>query len=829
MTSSQPRDSIFSPAGVPLLEDARYVGKSDKKIDSSSLVRGLPVYTGDQLPAHCLHIKLARSPHAFAKVIAVDKTKALQIPGVVAVYTYEDVPSNHFSSAGQTAPEPSPQDRLILDKYVRYVGDPAAIVVGETPKAAQAGVDALEITYEKLTPVLDPETALDNEVKVHPETPHCYLPQQVGGYDFDRNLVGTHNLSFGRPFEEVEQEADAVIEEVFQTKPQAHCMMETYRAYAKLDEHGRLHIVSSTQVPFHAKRQVATALGISPSRVRVVKPRIGGGFGGKQTSVAEFYAAFVTWKLGRPSYLEYSRQETFSATNSRHGIRVRVKLAAKADGTLTGVKINALSDQGAYGEHAWTTLGHVGRKSMPLYSGLESAEFFAQVVYTNKMPAGAFRGYGAVQGIFAVESAVTLMAQKLGLDPAEIRRKNMVHEGDTPTAYGENIKSCGLDRCLDRALEIVGYDEFDSSCRKVLPDGRIEAVGMALAQQGSGIAGVDTSTVAIRLNESGDYTILMSPTDNGMGCDTVMTKLAAEVLGCDIESIATLSADTDVTPYDPGSYASSSTYVTGGAVIKAAAMLRLNILKAAAKQLGFPASAAEDGTLIMKEQMIYRAYPRRVKPLSTARVTNAVYAPDEPESVLGMASDLSDNTVPEPELLMSVRELGTRLASDVGDEMLFGTASHGSPVSPPPYMAGAVRLILNPETGEVEIKKYAAVVDCGTVMSRNLAQIQVEGGVVQSMGYALSEDTHFNDQGKMRESQFMTYRLPTRKDFGPIEVDFVETYEPTGPFGAKSIGELVSNTPAPAIFGAITAATGGLCPRNLPMTPPKVWEAINNA
>lgn len=831
---------IFSPVGVPMLEDTKLIGSIDKKIDSDALVMGQPVYTGDQLPAHCLHLALARSPHAFARVLEVDASEALELEGVVAVYSWKDVPPHYFTSAGQTAPEPSPQDRRILDEYVRFVGDPAAIVVAESPRLAKEALSLLKISYEKLPAVLDPEEALDNEVCVHPENPHCYLPQEVGSWDFKRNLVGAHKLKFGRSFEDIVQESDYIVEETFYTKPQAHVMMETYRAFAQIDQHGRLHIVSSTQVPFHAKRQVATALGISPSKVRVIKPRIGGGFGGKQTTVAEFYVAFVSWVLRKPCYLELSRQETFAASNTRHAIRVKVSLAASKEGKLRGIKIDALSDQGAYGEHAWTTLGHVGRKSMPLYSSLESAEFHAKVVYTNKVPAGAFRGYGAVQGIYAVESAVSILCQRYGFDPVEFRRKNMVKQGDTPVAYGDYVASCGLPECLDRVVEMIGYKDFDEGRPLVHPDGTIESVGIALAQQGSGIAGVDTSTVAIRLNESGDYTLLMSPTDNGTGCDTVLTKMAAEVLDCDMSSIATLTADTDVTPYDPGSYASSSTYVTGGAVIKAAAQLKAQILKAAAKELGLPESAATDGSLVLRNNMIYREYPQVVHPFrASGRETNAVYTArntsvcnaHESQEATAEAVGLSqtDDQACKPQVpaqfMMRVQDLGIALSGNVDEEMLFGTASHGSPVSPAPYMAGAARILYDPKTGMVKVKKYAAAVDCGTVMSKNLALVQVEGGIVQSLGYALSEDTHFSEQGKMRENSLMNYRLPTRCDYGPVEVEFVETYEPTGPFGAKSIGELVSDTPAPALFAALNQAMGGCCPTDLPLTPPKLWMA----
>lgn len=827
------QDKIFSPKGVPSLKESRYIGGKDKKIDSDALILGQPVYTEDQLPLHCLHLALVRSPHAFAKVISVNADKALALQGVIAVYSHKDVPENYFSSAGQTAPEPSPQDRRILDEYVRFVGDPAAIVVAETPRLAKAAAALVKVEYEQLEPVLDPEQALDNPVVVHSEIPHCFLPQKVGGWDFARNLVGTHNLKFGRPFEEIKQEADIVLEDCFYTKAQAHVMMESYRAFAQIDQHGRLHIVSSTQVPFHAKRQVATALGINPSQVRVVKPRIGGGFGGKQTSLAEFYVAFCTWTLRKPCYLCLSRQDTFSASNSRHAVRVKVCLAASNEGKLLGIKIDALSDQGAYGEHAWTTLGHVGRKSMPLYQSLESAEFFAQVVYTNKCPAGAFRGYGAVQGIYAVESAVNKLCQRYGFDPVEFRRKNMVRQGDTPVAYGDHIASCTLPQCLDTVADMIGAKDFDHSCKKLLDDGRIEAIGFALAQQGSGIAGVDTSTVAIRLNESGDYTLLMSPTDNGTGCDTVLTKMAAEVLDCNVDSIASLCADTDVTPYDPGSYASSSTYVTGGAVIKAAAQLKANILKAAAKELGLPASSAEDGSLLLKDNKIYHKIPQVTHPfVASARDTNAVYAPDDPESQEGLSPDELKPSVESQgvveQFVMNVKDLGIALSGNVREEMLFGTASHGSPISPAPYMAGAARIIYDPKTGKVEVKQYAAAVDCGTVISKNLALVQVEGGIVQSMGYALSEDVHFSDKGKMKENSLLSYRIPTRQDYGDIQVVFIESYEPSGPFGAKSIGELVSDTPAPALFGAINAAMDGLCPTDLPLTPPKLWAAQHN-
>ncbi len=755
----------------------KYVGQGLPKTDAIAISTGQPVYTEDLAPANALVVKILRSPHAFARIKAIDTVKAQAVKGVECILTYKDVPKVRFTLAGQSFPEPSPYDRLILDPLVRYVGDEVAIVAAVDERAANAALKLIKVNYEVLEPVLDFEQAIGHAAVVHPEADlTCNFPI---GLDKERNICSSHTLAVG----DVEQElknCDIVIEETYYTQAQAHAMMETYRAFTYLDHTGRLVVVSSTQIPFHVRRQVARALELPASRVRVIKPRIGGGFGGKQTGSGEVFAGLVSLKTGKPALFIYSRTETFSTTTSRHAMRLTVRLGADKDGFIRALDIENLSDTGAYGEHAPTTFMVCGDKTLPLYNKTRAVRYHGHAVYTNKMPAGALRGYGATQGTFALESAMNQLAARLKLDPTELRLKNLIKEGETCLPYqGKVLNSSALDRCIEKGKQLIGWNE--KYPRQVLADGRIRAVGMAVTMQGSGIAGIDTASVEIRLNEAGEYTLLTGSTDMGQGSDTMLAQVAAEVLRTAPEDIIVHAADTDISPYDPGSYASSTAYVTGMATLQAAEDLKRKIISAGARLL-----AADAGQIEFDGQLIRTADGSKT---------------------------------------MTLAKLAELLVLGAGQQQLVGTATYGSPISPPPFIAGFVEVEVDPETGVVDLLDYVAVVDCGTVLNANLARIQVEGGIAQGIGMALYEDVRYNEYGKMQTNSFMQYKIPCRKDVGKIRVAFEASYEPTGPFGAKSVGEVVINTPPPAIAHAIYNAVGASITR-LPITPEKVYKAM---
>lgn len=744
-----------------------YVNSPVRKKDAMSLVTGKPVYTGDLVPKNALVVKLLRSPHAHALVERIDTRAALKVPGVAAVYTWEDVPQSRFTTAGQTYPEPSPYDRLILDRRLRCVGDPVAIIAAETQEAARKAMGLIKVDYQVLEPLLDFTQALDNPILVHPE--EDFKPLCPVGADNRRNLCSTGRFEVG-DLEGAFAKCDLVLERTYRTKANNQAMMETFRTYSYLDEYGRLTVVSSTQVPFHVRRILSNALEIPKAQIRVVKPRIGGGFGAKQTVVSEQFPAFVTLKTGRPASIVYTREESMTNGSPRHQMEMRVRIGADRDGLIRAIDLYALSNAGAYGDHGPTTIGLTGHKSLSLYGALEAARFSCDVVYTNTMGAGAYRGYGATQGIFAVESAVNEVAAALKLDPCAIREKNMVAQGQVmATYYGEPCNSCALDRCMARAKELMDWDGKYPARR--LDNGHIRAVGVAMSMQGSGISGVDIASVELRLGDGGFYTLLVGCTDMGTGCDTILAQMAADCLDCSMDQIAVRGVDTDQSPYDTGSYASATTYVTGMAVVKTCQELREKILAAGARLLGASPEQAEfDG--------------RRV------------FLPGEDREI-------------------SLAAIG-EASAEGHNQVLSASQSHSSPISPPPFMVGMAEIDLDPDTGEVDVVDYVAVVDCGTVVNPNLATVQTEGGIVQGIGMALYEDIQYSPRGQVLNNSFLQYKIPTRLDLGKIRVAFESSYEPTGPFGAKSIGELVINTPAPAIANAVANATG-LFFRELPI------------
>ena len=761
------------------MEHKKYnaINQPVRKKDSMQLLLGKPVYVEDIAPKDALTIKLLRSPHANAIVEEINVSVAKKVPGVVDIYTWEDVPKQRFAIAGQTYPEPSPYDRLILDRHVRFVGDVVAIIAAENEKAALKAMKLIKVKYKILEPVLDFHQAKDNEILVHPE--EDWLAQVPVGGDAKRNLVASE-ISGDGDVDVVLADCDEVLEHAYHMRSFNQAMMETFRTYTELDRYGRLHVISSTQIVFHVRRILSRALGIPKSKIRVEKPRIGGGFGAKQTAVSEVYPAFVTLKTGRPAQLIFTREESQIAGSPRHEMEVRVRLGADKDGHIRGLDLYTLSNSGAYGEHGPTTVGLSGHKSIPLYTGgLEAFRFGYDVVYTNTMAAGAYRGYGATQGIFALETSVNELAEKLGIDPTIIREKNMLREGmKMPAYYGETANACALDKCMARCKELFHWDEKYPV--RDMGNGKVRAAGVAMAMQGSCISNVDVGSATVKLADDGSFNLIIGAADMGTGCDTILAQMVAECMDCSVDDVAVFGADTDASPYDSGSYASSTTYITGKAVEMACAKLKTQLCGIAAGMLG-----------CSTEEVVFEN--GRVKQINT-------------EKSVSLAE-------------ISVKD---QVNNDIA---AVATASHSSPVSPPPYMVGMVEIELDKDTGEVKILDYVAVVDCGITINPALARIQTEGGIVQGIGHTLFENITYDRNGRPIESSFLQYKVPTRLDMGHLRVEFENSYEPTGPFGAKSIGEIVINTPAPAIAHAIYRATG-VWHRELPITPEKILMSM---
>lgn len=715
----------------------KLVGKSLRKLDSIGLVSGRGLYTDDiSMGGNFLCVKLLRSPHPYGKILSIDTTIAKKIPGIENIFTYLDVPETKFTLAGQSFPEPSPYDRKILDQYVRYVGDPVAIIVAQDEKTAEKAMKLIKVQYKLFEPVLDFEKSTTSKTIIHREKAHT---NHEIFYNNEKNIASQYFQERGETNKALE-ESEVILEHTYYTQPQIHAMMETYRASSYIDYQGRLVITSSTQVPFHVKRHLARALEISSSKIKVIKPRVGGGFGGKQTVVAEIYSAFATLKTGKPTKIIFSRKEANVCSTTRHQMKIGVKIGSDKSGNIKAIQLNVLSNTGAYGDHASTVTPLVAFKTFPLYKTIPM-KIEATIVYTNMMVAGAFRGYGATQGTYALESAINELAEKLNMDPLELRLKNL---------QGAVVK------CIEKGRELFNWDEKRNS--RTIVNGKYRGVGMAVTMQGSGIANVDTATTIIKLNDSGDFTLYLGVTDMGQGSDTILAQMAAEVLDVSIDKIIVHSADTDVSPYDPGAYASSGTYVTGNSVLLAA------------KEL--------------KEKII-----------SLSEKLNIPY----------------DN----------LKALGEASIDYNLQNQLIVSKTWGGNTSPPPHIAGFAEVEVDSLTGETKVLEFLSVVDCGTVINPSLAKVQVEGGTVQGIGLALYEDITYTSKGKPIQDSFMQYKIPSRKDIGKLSVDFITNEEITGPFGAKSIGEVVINTPAPAIADAIFHSTKKRI-RDLPITSEKI-------
>lgn len=759
------------------------VKKSIPKVDGMGLMLGKPAFTDDLAPADALVVKVIRSPHAHAEILSIDASLALEIPEIKCVLTYENVPDRVFSRAGQGYPEPSPYDARILEKTLRYMGDAVAIVAGTTESIVDLAISKIKVAYKVLPAITDFETALDSEVLVHAQGDSSSMFPI--GHDPSRNLAAQYSMSIG-DLDETLKGCDLVHQATYYTQAQAHSMTEPHAAVAYYDFQERLTIISSTQTPFHVRRILAKNLDVPLSTIRVIKPRIGGGYGGKQAIHGEFYVALVTQMTKQPAKLVYSRQEVFRSTYTRHQMRIDIKAGAMKDGTLKAIDVDILSNTGAYGEHALTVLMVAGSKTLPLYNHVEAVAFRGDVVYTNLTPGGAFRGYGAVQGNFALESMMDELAGKLEIDPVEFRRMNMIKEGETSKIFevmGEGtegtamiVESCKLDECLDWTIN--NLDWKNKYPRTVVDENRVRGVGFAIAMQGSGIPYIDMASAILKLNDDGFFNLLVGATDLGTGSDTILGQIAAETLGVPSEKVIVYSSDTDLTPFDTGAYASSTTYVSGHGVRIAAERMREAIIDKANRVFGVEDAVFDGEKIIAGEEAV------------------------------------------------SLAQFSTTLFYSEQQEQLVAHGSYVGTKSPPPYMVGACEVEVDKRTGRIKVIDYYAAVDCGTPINPNLVRIQVEGGLLQGIGMALYEEVKVTEDGRLFNDSFLRYKVPTRMEVGPMHVEIVDSYEPSGPFGAKSVAEIGIDTPPAAIANAVFNATG-VRMRSLPITSENLWREMN--
>jgi len=762
----------------------KIVNKKTPSIDGKGIMKGRPYFTDDLAEPNSLVVKVLRSPHAFARITKIDVTKAKELEGVELVLTHHDVPRRAFTRAGQGYPEPSPRDKFILDEYVRYVGDEVACVAAVNETIANKALKLIEVQYEILEPILDFEKALGNKVLVHPEE-DIYEMFPIG-FDPKNNVAASYEMEVG----DVEKElaaSDVVIDETFYTQAQAHVMLEPHSTNARLDYQERLVIYSSTQTPFHVRRILSQALDYPLSKIRLIKPRVGGGFGGKQAVHGEFFVALTTLKTGKPAKMVYTRQEVFESSYTRHPMRIRMRIGANKDGKIKAIDCHSLSDTGAYGEHSLTVYMVTGSKVLPLYNKVDAVRFGGHVVYTNHVSAGAYRGYGAIQGNFALESAIDILARKLDFDPLELRRMNMIDEGETSPIFeimGEGTKgtamdmeTCKLQYCLKRGAELINWKEKYPYVQ-VGPQ-TIRSVGMALAMQGSGIPIIDMGAATIKLNDDGFYNLMVGATEIGQGSDTVLTQIAAEALMTTVDKVIIYSSDTDLTPFDVGAYASSTTYISGNAVLNAANKMKAMVIKEAAYFLDVDEKDVSfDGTTFKSNN----------KEITLSDMANKLY--------------YSEN-----------------------QHQLTATGSYVGQKSPPPFMAGFVEIEMDTDTYEYKILNYVSVVDCGTTINPMLAKGQVEGGVVQGLGMACFEEVKYNKRGKLLSNSLLDYKIPTMLDIEKLTTEFAESYEESGPYGAKSIGEIGIDSPPAAIANAVNNAVGVRI-YDLPVTPEKIYHAL---
>ena len=762
----------------------RVVNNVTPSIDGKGLMQGRSFYTDDLAQQNSLVIKLLRSPHAFARIKSIDVSEAEKVPGVACILTKDNVPHVSFTRAGQGYPEPSPHDKFIFDDYARYVGDEVAAVAAVSEEIALEAMKKIKVDYEVLEPVLDFEKAYENKSIIHPEDGiHEMFPI---GFDPKKNLAASYEMEVGNVAEELKK-CDYIVEDTFYSQAQAHAMLEPHSCNARLDEHNRLVVYSTTQTPFHMRRIMSKTLGLPVEKIRVVKPRVGGGFGGKQAFHGEMFCALVTLRTKKPSKCVFTREEVFGCSYTRHPMKITLKVGATKDGIIQAIDCRALSDTGAYGEHALTVFMIVGSKVLPLYNKVKAVKFGGHVVYTNHVSAGAYRGYGAIQGNYAVESIIDELAEKMGMDPIKLRELNSMKEKETSPIFeimGEGtegtamiMESCKLPYCIKRGRELIEWDK--KWPRKEVGPHKVRSVGCAIAMQGSGIPFLDMGSCTIKLNDGGSYMVTVGATDIGQGSDTMIAQIVAEELQTTVDKVIIYSSDTDLTPYDCGAYASSTTYVSGNAAWNAASKMRERLVKEAAEYMNVKVGTVEfDGKMFTSG-----------------------------------------------EKSLSLEDLATNRLYNQDTRQIAVTESFHGHVSPPPFMAAFGEFEFDTETFEYKMIKYVTVTDCGTTINPMLAKGQVEGGIIQGYGMTSSEEVIYNDKGKLLTTNFDVYHIPTRAEVGELVTEFADSYEPTGPFGAKSVGEIGIDTPPAVLCNAVYNAFG-VRVHHLPITPERIFKAV---
>lgn len=788
---------IHTPAA---LQPWQQIGKPEPKVDAVKLAQGKPAFTDDIVMRGMLVAKILHSPVAHARIKKIDASKAKALPGVAAVLTWQDIPRVVYSTAGQSDPIPGPLDTFSLDSKVRFVGDRVAFVAAETEEIAKEALDLIEVEYEELPAVIDMTDAMKPGAPViHDEAE--YVP--FAECDPSMNLAARIRIDIGK-VDQGFKEADRIFEREYEVPKVQQAHIEPHAVVTYWDEDDRLVIRTSTQVPFHARRILAPVLGLPMKRIRVIKPRIGGGFGGKQEILIEDVAAHLTIATGRPVRFVYTREEEFTASRSRHPMRIKMKTGVKNDGTITANEMVLLSDTGAYGCHALTVNGNTGQKSMALYVGdgqyrkSPNIRFYADVVYTNTPPAGAFRGYGVPQGYWAVERHMEMIAHELGLDPLEFRLKNAIRPGELhpfSTSWSEGreprpeiIHTVGLEECVSQGKAAIGWDEKINNPEWKAATGKPylrRGIGAALVMQGTAIPYLDMGGASIKMNDDGSFNLLIGATDLGTGSDTVLAQMAAEVLGTHVDDILVYSSDTDFTPFDKGAYASSTTYISGAAVVQAAKDVAERIKIRAARMLSSPGITVSPADIVLRDRK--------------------AYAPDG--------------------RFVTLFDIGHNSLHHDQQEQIMGVASYYSPVAPPPFAAQFAEVLVDIETGMVRVEKLVMAVDSGVIVNPVTASGQIEGGMTQALGYAVCEEMSYDPHGKAREVDLENYHIFTADEMPELVTIFIQTNEPSHPFGVKAVAEIPMDGVAPAVGNAILHACGAEVTQ-IPATPERIWRAL---
>ena len=789
-----------APQAVPRLVPSRevpdmaVVGKPEVKVDAVRLAKGNPAFTDDIEPRGMLYAKVLRSPHAHARITSIDDSKASAVPGVHAVLHHGNTPRVKYASGGQSWPNPHPYDQVSFDDRVRHVGDRVAAVAAETVEAAEEALRLIEVTYEVLPAVFDERHAMDPDApKIHDEddTTHICDPQ--------RNLV--HHITAQRGDVDGNlASAPHVFEQTFRVHQVQQCPIEPHISMAWLDSDERMVVRTATQVPFHTRRMLAPLIDMEIKDIRVIKPRIGGGFGAKQEMLIEDIVAHLAIATRRPVRLELDRAEEFYASRTRHPQTITFRTAVDDDGTLLAQEMSLIGNTGPYGTHGFTVQIVSGLRGLTSYNAA-SKRFDCHVVYTNIPVPGAYRGYGAPQAEFALEAHMEDIARSLELDPIEFKRRNWVkvgdemdiapHLGERAVAEEEldeypKVMSSGIEECVAQGAREIGWHRRDDSAWKAPADRPSirRGIGFAFCMHGTAIPFLDMGGCSIKLNDDGSFNMLIGATDLGTGADTVIGQIAAEVLGVPLDDIKVYSSDTDMTPFDTGAYASSTTYISGTAALRAAEAVRVRLKERAAMLL----EVDEPCTIELRDRRAYAADGRSV----------------------------------------SLEEIALDSLHWQEQEQIMGTASHVSPDCPPPFAAQFAEVEVDVDTGQVTVTKLVMAVDCGVAINPVTASGQVEGGMIQALGYAHCEEIVLDDDGRMVNPSFGPYKIYRADEMPETVVYLVQTMEDSGPFGAKAVAEIPKDGVAPAVRNAILDATGAAI-NDLPFTPERVWSALQTA